>query len=289
MNWCIVYLASPRSFGRHEILKASLRIAKKCFPSTDIYVFHEDYTDQDFGDLPSIKEAIRVDFSGHDDVYNPATGRRKGYLLMCRFFCGILQSTPQLQSYSHYMRLDDDSFFLEPYPAETHIQRMLQQDYTFRTLFLEEQSQQSLYEFTIAFLKRNGVGHLTLIQIKSALTSARFLYEGRYTGLAPYNNFHMSSLRMWKHPLVVRYLQEIESIGGILRYGWLDANVHAMIVYVLSQVASLRVLQELWFGYRHNTHVSPLGRKGAWMDLTLQPYPDTSGFNTVDYHTTNTQ
>lgn len=280
MRWCIVYLASPRSFGRHEVLKASLRIAKKCFPTTDIYVFHEDYTDQDLADLPPIKEAIQVDFSGHDDVYNPATGRRKGYLMMCRFFCGVLQSYPQLQSYSHYMRLDDDSFFLDPYPTETQIQRMLQQDYTFRSLFLEGVSHQSLYDFTMGFLHRNGVGFIKMNNIKTTLVREGVLRDGKYSGLAPYNNFHMSSLRMWKHPLVVRYLQEIESIGGILRYGWLDANVHAMVVYVLSQVASFRILNELWFGYRHNTHVSPLGRKGAWMDDSLPFYPDTSDMET---------
>lgn len=274
MSWCIVYLASPLSFGRHEILKASLRIANRCFPTTDIYVFHEDYTAEDFADLPPIKEAIRVDFSGYDTVYNPATGRRKGYLMMCRFFCGVLQSYPQLGSYSHYMRLDDDSFFLEPYPTEAQIQRMLQQDYVFRTLFIEEQSQQTLYEFTLAFLKRNGVDPRRMLQIKSSLVRARFVTsDGRYTGLAPYNNFHMSSLRLWRHPLVLRYLQEIETVGGSLRYGWLDANIHAMIVYVMSQVIPVRVLHEVWFGYRHNTHVSPLGRRTAWMDTTLPPYP----------------
>lgn len=275
MSWCIVYLASPRAFGRHEVLKASLRITKKCFPTTDIYVFHEDYTDEDFADLPPIREAIQVDFSGFDGVHNPAVGR-KGYLMMCRFFSGILQSMPQLQSYSHYMRLDDDSFFLDPYITESRVQtKMLTQDYVFRSVFHELKPQQGLYDFTMEFLTRNGVNPTQLLRIETSLFLQRFVTrDGKYTGLAPYNNFHVSSLRIWKHPMVVRYLQEIESYGGILRHGWLDANIHAMIVFVFPHVIPIRVLNDIWFGYRHNIHTSPLGVTTIWMDQTLPRYPE---------------
>jgi hypothetical protein len=273
MSWCIVYLVSPRSFNRHDILKASLRIAKRCFPTTDIYLFHEDYTPEDFADLPPIREAIQVDFSGFDDVHNPAFGR-KGYLMMCRFFSGILQSTPQLQSYSHYMRLDDDSFFLEPYITESQLQSMLKHDYVFRSLFHEAKPQQGLYDFTMNFLARNGVNHLRLLQIQTSLFRRKIVTrDWKYTGLAPYNNFHISSLALWRHPLVVRYLREIELCGGILRYGWLDANIHAMIVFVFPYVIPVRVLNDVWFGYRHNVHSSPLGIQTIWVDETLPSFP----------------
>lgn len=275
MSWCIVYLASPRAFGRHECLKTSLRIAKRCFPTTDIYLFHEDYTPEDFADLPPIREAIRVDFSGFDNVYNPAVGR-KGYLMMCRFFSGILQSTPQLQAYSHYMRLDDDSFFLEPYITESRVRDiMLNQDYVFRSVFHEAKSQQTLYEFTMKFLAQHGVNPLQLRQIQASLVTRKVVTSnGTYTGLAPYNNFHVSNLQLWKHPLVVKYLQDIESVCGILRYGWLDANIHAMIVFVFPYVVPIRVLNDIWFGYRHNIHTSPLGIETIWIDPSLPPYPE---------------
>jgi hypothetical protein len=271
--WCIVYLASPRSFGRHEILKASLRITKRCFPTTDIYVFHEGYTAEDFADLPPIREAIPVDFTGFDHVHDPAFGR-KGYLMMCRFFSGILQATPQLQPYSHYMRMDDDSFFLNPYITETRVQTMLKEDYAFRSLFHEARPQQGLYDFTMHFLSRNGVNSVRRLQIQTGLFFRKIVTrDGKYTGLAPYNNFHISSLRLWRHPLVIRYLQEIEACGGILRYGWLDANIHAMIAFIFPYVIPIRVLNDVWFGYRHNVHTSPLGKSTIWMDETLPAYP----------------
>lgn len=274
MDWCIVYLASPKAFGRHEMLKASLRIAKRCFPSTDVYIFHEDYTEEDIADLPPVREFVRVDFSGFDDIYNPAVGR-KGYLMMCRFFSGILQATPQLQSYSHYMRLDDDSFFLEPYITESHVREtMLTRDYVFRSLFHETKSQQGLYDFTLRFLMRNGVNPLRLRQIQASLVTRKIVTaEGIYTGLAPYNNFHVSRLSLWRHPLVTKYIQEIESVGGILRHGWMDANIHAMIVFVFPYIISIRVVQDLWFGYRHNIHVSPLGVATIWIDESLPAVP----------------
>lgn len=277
MSWCVVYLASPRAFGRHDILKASLRIAKRCFPNTDIYVFHEDYTAEAFADLPPIKESVQVDFSGFDHIYNPATGRRKGYLMMCRFFSGVLQSTPQLQPYSHYMRLDDDSFFLDPYITESHVQTMLKEDYVFRSVFSEDKPQQGLYDFTMKFLSRNGVNSVQRLQIQTALHRLKFATRaGKYVGLAPYNNFHLSSLRMWRHPLVVRYLQEIEACGGILHHGWLDANIHAMITYVFPHVIPIRVANDMSFGYRHNSHISPVGSPKIWMIESLPPYPPDS-------------
>jgi hypothetical protein len=42
----------------------------------------------------------------------------KGYMMMCRFFSGIVQKHPELQKYSHYIRLDDDSYLTDPYITE---------------------------------------------------------------------------------------------------------------------------------------------------------------------------
>jgi hypothetical protein len=259
-----VYLASPRSFTiqtlegdivpRHTLLKKSIEITHKCFPNTDIYVFHEDYTDDDKASLVGITEFLQVDFSGKNDVYNPSSGNKKGYLMMCRFFSGILQAHPVIQKYSHYMRLDDDSFFRDPYPTKIDF---LNNDYIFRSVFHETKSQQTLYDFTMKFLMENG---LTLSQKKSveeSLSKFNFLYSGKYTGFAPYNNFHISSLRLWKHPIVSRYIRAIEETNGIFREGWLDANIHAMIVFVFPLVTgSISVAPNVEFGYQHNNHLS---------------------------------
>jgi len=93
--------------------------------------------------------------------------------------------------------------------------------------------------------------------LKARLRDEHILVGSTYTGKAPYNNFHCSSLRLWTHPLVVLYIQSIESIQGCLRHGWLDANIHAMIIWILARrIRELRVTTDLEFGYRHNVHIS---------------------------------
>ncbi len=264
MSFCIIYLASPRNFhiyddpaqaSRLELIQQSLNITQKLFPTTDIFLFHEDYTEEEFKTLPGIKEFIQVDFSGFESFRNPTLRRPYGYLMMCRFFSGVVQSYPQLQNYSHYMRLDDDSFFLEPYLNETNVKDLLKHDYVYRSSFGDLQDQTSLYEFTLSFLKKEGYEH-TIPTLEKELHKKYFLKNGKYTGLAPYNNFHIASQRLWQNPLIQRFLQSVEEEKGILRYGWMDANIHAMIIYILTLYCGMKIHHVGWFGYRHNRHVS---------------------------------
>lgn len=278
MSLCIVYLASPKSFtiqtlegeivSRDVLLRKSIEITRSCFPSTDIYVFHEDFTDEDKQSFPGVTGFFQVDFSGKEDVYNPANGSKKGYLMMCRFFSGVVQSHPVLQNYTHYMRLDDDSFFQDPYPTQLNFR---DHDYIFRSLFHEGRSQQTLYEFTMNFLLTNG---MTILQknslVQSLVRNGILTPSGKYTGLAPYNNFHISSLRLWKHPLVSRYIQLIEESDGIFRNGWLDANIHAMIIFLVHPTG---VSMDISFGYRHNNHESLLGNPNIVYRRDIPFYP----------------
>jgi hypothetical protein len=264
MSFCIIYLASPRGFhiyddvsklSRIEMLGQSLSITTRNFPTTDIYVFHEDYIQEDCDRLPGVKEFIKVDFSGFEQYRADGQRRPYGYLMMCRFFSGVMQSHPRLQQYTHYMRLDDDSFFLEPFLNEENVVNLLQHDYVYRSTFGDLQDQTSLYESTLAFLKKEGYGH-TIPTLENELTKKKFLRNGGYTGLAPYNNFHIASQRLWQNPIVQRYIEHIEAEKGILRYGWMDANIHAMIVYILALYCGMKIHHVSWFGYRHNRHIS---------------------------------
>lgn len=261
MSFCIIYLASPRRFHiyddpaqmtRIELLHQSVSITRKLFPTTDIFVFHEDYTEED--KIEGLNY-IQVDFTGQEEYVNKTLRRPYGYLMMCRFFSGIVQSRPELQKYTHYMRLDDDSFFLEPFLNETNVVDLLKHDYVYRSLFGDVQDQQTLYESTLAFLRQEGYGH-TIPTLEKELHKKYFLKNGRYTGLAPYNNFHIASQRLWQNPIVQRYISHLEREKGILRYGWMDANIHAMIIYILALYCGMKIHHVAWFGYRHNRHVS---------------------------------
>jgi len=255
-------------------LRASLNITRRVLPSTDIIVFHEDYTDEDIQLLPSGIVFEKVDFTGFESIYNKDLPTSRGYLMMCRFFSGVVQRHPRLQAYTHYIRLDDDSYFLEPYITEQTLHWLCNYDYIYRSVFYEAKSQQSLYEFTMKFVG-NRLNVIQAMRLKTALIAAQFLTpNGQYTGLAPYNNFHLASLRLWNHPLVRRYIEAIESSGGIFRYGWLDANIHAMITYIFPHVIEgVSVKAYTGFGYRHNCHVSPLGTVNVCVDETIPFYP----------------
>ena len=271
MSWCIVYLASPaaRHIGcepfcsKLDILRASMRIARSIFPTKDIYVYHEDFTQKKFDYLPPAT-FIQIDFKGHEDKYNPATGRNYGYLMMCRFFSGVLQSRPELQQYTHYMRLDDDSYFVSPLITGAGVDEMISHDYVYRSLFNEGQSQQGLFDFTVKFMQDRG-----LVVNMAGLESSGFTRNGKYTGIAPYNNFHVSSLALWKRPLVREYVEELEKSNSILRHGWLDANIHAMIAGVLVPCA----VHVGNFGYHHNKHLSVLNSTAIYWNDSLPFHP----------------
>ena len=267
MSWCIVYLASPRShhiyndptqYSRLELLQGSTTIARRLFPDTDILVFHEDYTAEDIATLPGVTKFIQIDFSGQEEFCNRSLRRPYGYLMMCRFFSGIMQSHPDVTQYTHYMRLDDDSYFLEPFLTPDHVKHsLLNHDYVFRSAFRDAQDQQSLWEFTLEFLRKEGLG-VHIETLKSELRKKYFLRGDWYTGLAPYNNFHIASQRLWQNPLTQRYIAALEESKGILQKGWMDANVHGMIVYVLTLFMGMKIHHDASFGYRHNVHVSVL-------------------------------
>ena len=273
MSWCIVYLASPKSHhiyndptqtSRLELLRKSLIITRRLFPTTDILVFHEDYAEEQFSLLPQVTKFIQIDFSGQEHVCNPALRRPYGYLMMCRFFSGIMQSHPEVTKYTHYMRLDDDSYFLEPYKHNVS----LTHDYVYRSVFQDTQDQQSLWEFTLEFLRKEGYGsHLDTL--KNELRRKYFLQGDTYTGIAPYNNFHIASQRLWQNPLIQRYIHALEACHGILQKGWMDANIHAMIVFVLSLFTGMKVHHDGTFGYRHNRHMSVMDSTAIYYDETL--------------------
>jgi hypothetical protein len=280
MPWCIVYLASPKDrrvgaqFGgarKLDILAASLRLARQQFPTIDTLVFHEDYTEEEIAILPPGLQYYSVDFGGYDDLFVQHVFP-KGYILMCRFFSGQLQRHPALQAYTHYMRLDDDAFFQAPWITPEHVDSLLGHDYVYRSLFYDLKDHQGLFEWTLAFLKTAGYGS-DIPTLLRWLTAKGVVQNGQYTGLAPYNNFHLSSLRLWSHPIVSAYVDRLETDHGCLKHGWLDANIHAMLIWCLAPLIGFGVYHDSSFGYRHNKHVSQLGSPAIRWDESLPFYP----------------
>ena len=247
-------------------------------------MFHEDLTDNVMCNMKKIYEnttfekvdMIRTDLSfkqrpcltskvsdgecacrEHPSDKNPRRlcFRPKGYLMMCRFFSGEMQRHPAVRKYDSYIRFDDDSFLLSPFiQQEDFLNKINDYDYVFRSLFHERQGQSGLIDFTKDFCLKNDLdwhsrtGHLK----KSGVLE----YDGKYTGMAPYNNFHFSKLSLWRHSVVEKYVDELQAVSGCLHRGWMDANIHAMIAFVLMPLIEQKPFMFTTFGYRHNRHFS---------------------------------
>lgn len=270
MKICCIYLASPRlsklSTGdlRFDMLCKSLENTSNIMKPLPFIIFHEDLEDEDCSTLQNIYSNIsfeKLDFI-REDLDFKQFKRPKGYMLMCRFFSGELQSHKALQSYDSYIRFDDDSFLLEPFlKRDDIIHDLKENDYIFRTLFFDNgQPMQSLYNFTVDFIHRHNYDINTLTNY---LRNNRFLNnKNEYTGLAPYNNFHACNLSLWKEPLIKEYVQEILDRNGCLMEFWMDANIHAMIIFILIPLIDKKLYIKTDFGYRHNRHFSVMHSSG---------------------------
>lgn len=246
MSLVAVYLASPRAAGhlewsRLDCLCSSLALLRKHFPPVPVIVFHEDYAAAEIGRLSDANGSrgglvVRsVDFAGHEaDYVDTRPGERVGtygYRMMCRFWSGWVQRHPLLAGFSHYMRLDDDSYLVAPVPPSA-VDRMQSHDYTYSSTFSDPH--EGLWRFAGKFMFNAGY----LI--------------GPYREDVPYTNFHAASLALWRHPVVSRFVDALEAANGGLRHGWDDAMVAGIIAYALAPALGLSVNLEPEFPYRHN-------------------------------------
>ena len=272
MNSCIVYLSSPQlsklSTGqyRFDMLCKSIENTSTIFKNNDYIIFHEDLDISHQSIILDINNNCKfekLDFI-REELNFKQFGRPKGYMLMCRFFSGELQKYLIENDYESYIRFDDDSFLLEPMIKIESIEKGLKDnDYLFRTIFFDGQPKfnngkptQSLFEFTKDFVIKKGYN---IQGLNNYLLQNRFIdNNGLYTGLCPYNNFHATNLKMWKHPLIEDYVNNILENNGCLMNFWMDANIHSMIIFILCPLAEIKVNLIMNFGYRHNRHFSIL-------------------------------
>ena len=275
---CIVWLVNRvesicKSTGEPRLImtKESVRNVTEHI-KLPVLIFHEDLTPDIMEDFIEIYKDItfhKLDsFRDNALPYNKSNCKcSKGYMTMCRFFSGILQQHEALQCYEHYIRMDDDSFLIEPFiDIDTFLYpwHSGNSDYVFRTLFKDNAEKinkpNGLFNFTNQFCLQYK---LPIHKLIPDLIKIQFLYNDMYTGLAPYNNFHYSSLKLWKHPVIKHYIKIIIDNNFIHKHGWMDANIHAMIIFILAPLIGMKVQNITNFGYRHNRTFSILDRCGS--------------------------
>ncbi len=92
-----------------------------------------------------------------------------------------------------------------------------------------------MWAFTEAFAKREGI---TL--------------ACPYSPNVPYTNFHVASLKLWRHPVIERFVDALEAEQGCVKYRWDDAMTNAVIAFAIAPALGLTVNVEPDFPYRHN-------------------------------------
>jgi len=267
---CLIWLINKidnicKATGEKRLIMAKNSVKNvTSYLKLPVIIFHEDFTEEVKSDFLNIYENItfcKIDFQNNDLPYDKSRSKcGKGYMMMCRFFSGVMQSMDILKDYDSYIRMDDDSFLIEPFiNQERFLGEANKSYYTYRTIFYDNiediNNPIGLYNFTYNFCKSNN---LDIDNLLPKLKEIKFLNNGKYTGLCPYNNFHFSKLDLWKNSIIKDYTERIINMNGSLLYNWMDANIHAMIIFVLCPLLYIPTKVITDFGYRHNKHFSIL-------------------------------
>lgn len=267
---CIIWLINKidkicKATGENRLIMAQNSVKNiTSYMKLPVIIFHEDFTEEVKRDFLNIYENITfcsVDFQNNNLPYDKNVSKcSKGYMMMCRFFSGEMQSMDILKDYDSYIRMDDDSFLIEPFiNQEKFLSEANKCYYTYRTIFYDNvediNNPIGLYNFTYNFCKSYK---LDIDGLLPKLKELGFLNNGKYTGLCPYNNFHFSKLDLWKNSIIKNYTDRIKNMNGTLLYNWMDANIHTMIIYILCPLLYIPTQEIKDFGYRHNKHFSIL-------------------------------
>ncbi len=273
---CVVYLASPRNevhsdnlfkqknIPKIDVLIESIKTCKKFLSEYPIIIFHEDFNSQDIKKIMAkskVKDInfIKVDFKTYKNSKNVAewllkqkdavAGRPAGYRMMCRFFSGVLQRHSAMREFDYYVRMDHDSFLIEPKNLDVvKCAEKYNFDYLYRTTWFDHKEKESIWKFTKQYAKKNYLSLNGFKKLKMLDST------GNFNGLAPYNNFHICKLDFWRRKEVQKFLKEVEKVDGNIKLHWHDTNVHSMLFGLFDA----RVLEKTDFGYRHNIHYSKM-------------------------------
>lgn len=148
-----------------------------------------------------------------------------GYQSMCRLWSGRLQSMSFLDGVAYYLRMDDDSLLTADFSFDP-FQQMKERDLTYvyrrkeadfwgiAELWKVSKSHVDLNQDDIPFLIGNGV-------------------DQEYTGMQPYNNFHISRVSFWRSEQWTKLWEDMNQHNLFFKYRVGDANVHAIAIMLM--------------------------------------------------------
>lgn len=226
-----------------------------------------------------------------------AKNKPLGYRRMCREWTGPFQNLPELSEYKYYMRMDDDSFFVREVPFDPF--KMMQKKkltYAYKSLFTDARKASKLWEITLRHFgvkpenenKNKGIekekgwkknANTGTIPRAVFKTLQMFGKDGTdtYNGVAPYNNFHVSSVDFWRTKQWAQYFQVLDQPleNVFMKHCVGDANVHALAMGLFMRYNEIALWPD--FPVKHNANEAHYPPK-AW-GKACQNF-DKSAFNT---------
>ena len=178
-----------------------------------------------------------------------------GYRLMCRFHSTVvhyeLRKLPHLSNIEYIMRLDDDSILTSPIGYDLFkLMKVNKKLYGSASLTVDDPiCVAGLWEHARIFMNQSRL-HVNLSDV--------FFSEWK-DGDVFYNNFEVSHVSVWQHPVWREFMSYIDDTQGIFKYRWGDAPIHGLGMSMILRKDQVHIFSDI--GYTHEPFIrqSPSG------------------------------
>lgn len=156
-------------------------------------------------------------------------GRPLGYRSMCRLWSGRLQNMAFLDKYDYYMRLDDDSFFVDKLTYDP-----------FQMMNIESLDY---------LLNRRSDDAWGVAQLKKTIAK-----HGVYSGstMSPYTNFHVARLSIFRTDAFKRLWIDLDADRIFMKHRVGDALLHSALLELYVRNESIKT--DPMLPYAHNSN-----------------------------------
>lgn len=181
-------------------------------------------------------------------------GRDLGYASMCRLWSGRIQTMSFLRQYRYYMRMDDDSLLLSNFPFDPFQKMKINNlTYAYRRVSADYWGIDQLWEVSKPYINMSN----------DRLVPFLFGDGSMYSGMQPYNNFHVALTSFWQSTEWMELWTEFNRNHLFFKYRVGDANVHAIAMMLMDENQ-----YDTWpdIPYVHNSNDWP----GQWEAHTKQ-------------------
>jgi hypothetical protein len=180
-----------------------------------------------------------------------------GYRHMIHFHATVVhkhllkRKFPNGKPLEYIFRLDDDSFMTHPVGYDLF--RMMdinKKKYGFvNTMIDDPNCIEGMWDHARSFLKSFNESNPGVVKKDNFLDQLE-------NGQIFYNNFELSHVEVWTHPLWRAYISDIERLGKIFLERWGDAPIHTLAVAMMYRLNEIHRFSDV--GYRHDPFVRQL-------------------------------